>query len=158
MKTILGGGGYQNLKFFVNDNSGVYESSTLATVAIGLIPLLWWFVRHGTIFRPHWTVTAFAVGLTFACLLVPIGTEARTGLLCIAALGVLLLRYTKRRLLFIMGAGVLGLTALHASRRHASGRDGAGFLMGFAAHAPHELEIAVKKLASVLRALCRRSP
>ena len=92
MKTVLGGGGYQNLKFFVNDNSGVYESSTLATVAIGLIPMIWWLVRHGTIFRPHWTVTAFAVALTFACLLVPIGTEARTGLLCIAALAVLLLR------------------------------------------------------------------
>ena len=112
MKTVLGGGGYGNLKFFVNDNSGIYESSTLATVAIGLIPMLWWFVKHGTIFRPHWLVTAFAVALTFACLLVPIGTEARTGLLCIAALGVLMLRYTKRRFLFIAGAGVLGLTAL----------------------------------------------
>ena len=112
MKTILGGGGYQNLKFFVNDNSGIYESSTLATVAIGLIPMLWWFVKHGTIFRPHWLVTGFAVALTFAALLVPIGTEARTGLLCIAALGGLMLRYTKQRFLFIAGAGVLGLTAL----------------------------------------------
>lgn len=112
MKTILGGGGYSNLKFFVNDNSGIYESSTLATVAIGLIPVLWWFVKHGTIFRPHWTVTAFAVALTFACLLVPVGTEARTGLLCIAALAVMTLRHTRRRLLFIAGAGVLGLTAL----------------------------------------------
>jgi probable O-glycosylation ligase (exosortase A-associated) len=112
MKTVLGGGGYENLKFFVNDNSGIYESSTLATVAIGLIPMLWWFVRYGTIFRPHWMVTAFAVALTFACLLVPIGTEARTGLLCIAALGALTLRYTKRRFLFIAGAGLLGLAAL----------------------------------------------
>lgn len=112
MKTILGGGGYQNLKFFVNDNSGIYESSTLATVAIGLIPMLWWFVKHGTIFRPHWLVTGFAVCLTFACLLVPIGTEARTGLLCIAALAGLMLRYTQRRILFIAGAAVLGLTAL----------------------------------------------
>ena len=112
MKTVLGGGGYENLKFFVNDNSGIYESSTLATVAIGLIPMLWWFVRHGTIIRPHWVVTAFAVALTFACLLVPIGTEARTGLLCIAALGVLMLRYTRRRFVFIAGAAVLGLTAL----------------------------------------------
>ncbi|MBU7580898.1 MAG: O-antigen ligase family protein [Porphyrobacter sp.] len=112
MKVVLGGGGYGELNFFVDDNSGIYESSTLATVSIGLIPMLWWAVRHGTIFRPHWTVTAFAVCLTFSCLLVPIGTEARTGLLCIAALGVLLLRYTKRRFLFIAGAGVLGLTAL----------------------------------------------
>jgi GntR family transcriptional regulator/MocR family aminotransferase len=48
------------------------------------------------------------------------------------------------------GIDLLGLTALHASSRHQ-----AGFLMGFAAHAPHELDVAVKKLANVLRALCR---
>lgn len=112
MKSVLGGGGYENLKFFVNDNSGVYESSTLATLAIGLIPLIWWFTRYGTVLRPHWLVTGFAVALTFACLMVPIGTEARTGLLCIAALGALLLRYTTKRLLFIAAAGALGLVAL----------------------------------------------
>lgn len=48
------------------------------------------------------------------------------------------------------GIDLLGLTALHASSEHKS-----GFLMGFAAHTPHELEVAVKKLANVLRALCR---
>ena len=112
LKVVTGGGGYGELNFFVDDNSGIYESSTLATVAIGMIPLLWWFVKHGTIFPRHWTVTAFAAALTFAALLVPIGTEARTGLLCIAALAVLLLRYSERRILFIAGAGVLGLAAL----------------------------------------------
>ena len=112
MKIILGGGGYGNLHFFVNDNSGIYESSTLATVAIALIPLIWWFTRYGTIYRPHPMVTGFAIALIFACLLIPVGTEARTGLVCIAALGVLLLRYTKRRMLFIFGAAVLGLSAL----------------------------------------------
>lgn len=112
LKVVTGGGGYGELNFFVDDNSGIYESSTLATVAIGLIPMLWWFVKHGTIFPRHWTVTVFAAALTFAALLVPIGTEARTGLLCIAALAALMLRYTKRRFLFIAGAGVLGLVAL----------------------------------------------
>ncbi len=46
------------------------------------------------------------------------------------------------------GVDLLGLTALHASSTHK-----AGFLMGFAAHAPAELEIAIKKLANVLSAL-----
>ncbi|VFR54300.1 Transcriptional regulator, GntR family domain / Aspartate aminotransferase [plant metagenome] len=46
------------------------------------------------------------------------------------------------------GIDLMGLTALHAA-----GRRKAGFLMGFAAYAPHELETAVKKLAVVLRAL-----
>lgn len=48
------------------------------------------------------------------------------------------------------GIDLLGLTALHASSWHK-----AGFLMGFAAYAPHEMEIAVKKLADILRALTR---
>lgn len=48
------------------------------------------------------------------------------------------------------GIDLLGLTGLYASNRHQ-----AGFLMGFAAHAPHELETAVKQLAKVLRSLCR---
>ena len=86
MKIVLGGGGYGNLKFFVQDNSGIYESSTLATVAIALIPLAVWFTKHGTIYRPHWIVATFVIGLIFASLLIPIGTEARTGLVCIACL------------------------------------------------------------------------
>ena len=48
------------------------------------------------------------------------------------------------------GIELLGLTPLHALRPSRE-----GFLMGFAAHAPHELEAAVKTLAKVLRALCR---
>lgn len=48
------------------------------------------------------------------------------------------------------GIDLQGLSALHAS-----GRQGAGFLMGFAAHAPHELEAGVMTLAQVLRGLGR---
>jgi len=48
------------------------------------------------------------------------------------------------------GIDLLGLTALHASPRHQ-----AGFLMGFAAHTPGELEVAAEKLAAVLRSLDR---
>ncbi len=47
------------------------------------------------------------------------------------------------------GIDLQGLTALHASDRQE-----AGFLMGFAAHAPHEQERGVRELARVLRALC----
>ena len=112
MKTVGGGGGYENLYFFVNDNSGIYESSTLATVAIAIIPLILWFTRHGTVFPPDWRVKAFAYALIFACLLIPVGTEARTGLLCIAVLGILSLRDVKRRLSFVMAGAALGLVAL----------------------------------------------
>lgn len=112
MKTALGGGGYEQLNFFVNNNSGLYESSTLATVAIGIIPLILWFTKHGTVFPPDWRVKAFAYGLVFACLLVPIGTEARTGLICMAVLAMVSLRDVKRRLTFMMAGLVLVTVAL----------------------------------------------
>ncbi|OZA92734.1 DUF5935 domain-containing protein [Altererythrobacter sp. H2] len=112
MKTALGGGGYESLSFFVNNNSGIYESSTLATVAVGIIPLILWFTKHGTVFPPDWRVKAFAYGLIFACLLVPIGTEARTGLICMGVLALVSLRDVKRRLTFLMGGAVMVMVAL----------------------------------------------
>ncbi|WP_456077683.1 MocR-like pyridoxine biosynthesis transcription factor PdxR [Kaistia defluvii] len=46
------------------------------------------------------------------------------------------------------GVDLLGLSALHAE-----GRGEAGFLMGFAAYTPYEIELAVRKLATALRTL-----
>jgi probable O-glycosylation ligase (exosortase A-associated) len=112
IKTVLSGGGYGVLNLMVDNNSGLYESSTISTIAIGLIPLIWWFTRHGTIFPPDLRVKAFCAGLILACLLIPIGTEARTGLVCIAVLGLLMLRDTKRRLLYVGAAAALGAAAI----------------------------------------------
>lgn len=109
IKTVAGGGGYGSLRLFVDDNTGLYEGSTLSTVAVALIPLIWWTVKHGTIFPSDWQVKVFAAALTFSCLLIPIGTQTRTGLLCIALLGVLALRHAKRRFLYV---GLMGVAAL----------------------------------------------
>lgn len=112
IKTVAGGAGYGVLNLMVDNNSGLYESSTISTVAVALIPLIWWFTRHGTIFTPDWRVKVFCGALIFACLLIPIGTEARTGLICIAVLGLLLLRNAKRRFLYIGAACALGAAAI----------------------------------------------
>ncbi|MBD3730838.1 MAG: putative O-glycosylation ligase, exosortase A system-associated [Sphingomonadales bacterium] len=112
LKTFGGGGGYGSLYLYVNDNSGIYESSTLATVAVAIIPLVLWLARFGTIFPPDWRVRLFAGALIFACLLIPIGTEARTGLLCIAVLGLLLLRDAKRRMAYLAAGLALVIVAV----------------------------------------------
>ena len=112
LKTVGGGGGYESLYFFVNDNSGIYESSTLATVAIGSIPLVLWLMKHGTVFPPDWRVKLFGAALIFASLLIPVGTEARTGLVCIAVLAVLSLRDVKNRFAYMFAAGMLAVLAL----------------------------------------------
>jgi len=147
VKTVMSGGGYGVLRLMVDNNSGLYESSTISTVAIALVPIILWFARFGTVFPPDYEpartapgsplsegnpnrqqfassqptpggrwrrfiVKLFVAGLVFSCLLMPIGTEARTGLVCIGVLGILMLRDVKRRFLYLGGAALLGLAAI----------------------------------------------
>lgn len=100
MKTALSGGGYGVLNLMVDNNSGLYEGSIISCVAISLIPLILWLAKHGTIFPPDWKVRTFAYALCLACLLMPIGTEARTGLVCILVLAGMMLMRSKRRFVY----------------------------------------------------------
>jgi putative inorganic carbon (hco3(-)) transporter len=112
IKTALGGGGYGSLVLLINDNSGLYEGSIISCVAIAIIPLIVWLAQHGTIFKPDWKVKTYAAALTFAALLIPVGTQARTGLVCIAVLALLFIRQTKRRFLYLTGAALVGMAAI----------------------------------------------
>jgi putative inorganic carbon (hco3(-)) transporter len=106
IKTMGGGGGYGMLVLLIDDNSGLFEGSIISCVAITVIPLILWLAKHGTIFVPDWRVKLYAAALIFACLLIPIGTQARTGIICIAVLGLLQLRYARYRLLYLAGVAL----------------------------------------------------
>ncbi len=113
IKTIAsGGGGYGSLNLMVANNSGLYEGSTISTVAVAIIPLILWFTRHGTIFPPDWKVKGFCYALVFSCLLIPVGTSTRTGLLCIGLVALLMLRDAKRKVLYLCLLGVAGMIAV----------------------------------------------
>jgi probable O-glycosylation ligase (exosortase A-associated) len=112
IKTLVSGGGYGALNLMVANNSGLYEGSIISTVAIAIIPLILWLMHNGTLYPPDWRVRAFGYALIFACLLVPVGTQARTGLICIAVLGILMLRSTKRRLLYVTMVTVVSLIVI----------------------------------------------
>ncbi|WP_085808629.1 putative O-glycosylation ligase, exosortase A system-associated [Sphingomonas sp. TZW2008] len=112
IKTLASGGGYGELNLMVSNNSGLYEGSIISAVAISLIPIILWFAKNGTIYEPDWRVKLFCLALVFACLLIPVGTSARTGLLCIGLLAVLMLREVKRRMLYLGGIALLGLVAV----------------------------------------------
>lgn len=112
IKTLIGGGGYGTLNLLVDRNAGLYEGSTISTVAVAVIPLILYLYRHNTCVPRNWLTWLLAAGLVFAALLIPIGTEARTGLVCIAALGLLLLLRAKRKFLYIGGVAVLALVAV----------------------------------------------
>jgi probable O-glycosylation ligase (exosortase A-associated) len=112
LKTALGGGGYGTLSLLVRENAGLYEGSILSTAAVASIPLALWLARHGTIFKPEWRVRAFTAGFVFAALLIPIGTAARTGVVCAAVLAVLMLRSVRYRFVYAGLAGVLLLASI----------------------------------------------
>ena len=111
IKTALGGGGYGTLSLLVRENAGLYEGSILSTATIASIPLALWLARYGTIFRPDWRVWLFTAGFVFAALLIPVGTAARTGLVCAVFLAVLMLRSVKHRFVY---AGLAALALLAA--------------------------------------------
>ncbi len=112
LKTILSGGGYGELNLMVEDNSGLYEGSTISMVAVAIIPLIFWLSKYGTIFRPGWPVRLYAIALAGACLLIPIGTVTRTGLLCIILLAMLVLWHSRRRFIYAAGLAALALVSL----------------------------------------------
>lgn len=112
IKTAAGGSGYGQLQLLLAENYGLYEGSTMSCVAISIIPLILWYRRHGTVFPPDWRVSLFCFALCFACLLLPVGTQTRTGLVCILVLAILSLRSVKHRFLYIAGAGLLAAAAI----------------------------------------------
>jgi probable O-glycosylation ligase (exosortase A-associated) len=112
IKTLFSGGGYGELNLMVSNNSGLYEGSTISTVAVAIIPLILWFARYGSIVKPDWKVKVFCGAMIFACALIPVGTSTRTGLLCIVLVAVLLLRDTRRKVLYLCILGAIGLAAV----------------------------------------------
>ncbi|WP_404479393.1 putative O-glycosylation ligase, exosortase A system-associated [Novosphingobium sp. BL-52-GroH] len=112
IKTAMGGGGYGSLVIFVENNTGLYEGSIISCVAVALIPVAIWLARHGTIFPPDWRVWGFTIALVFACALIPVGTQARTGLICLGILAVLYLRTSKHRILIMLGMALVPVLAV----------------------------------------------
>ena len=118
MKTALSGGGYGVLNLMVDNNSGLYEGSIISCVAIALIPLILWLTKYGTIFPPDWRVKTFCYCLCLACMLMPIGTEARTGLVCLVILAGMMLLRSPRRFVYgplMLVAALISIPFLPAS-------------------------------------------
>ena len=112
LKTVGGGGGYGTLRIFVENNTGLYEGSILSAVAISIIPIVLWLVKHGTVFPADWRVYLFAAALIFACALIPVGTQARTGLVCLGVLCLFYLRTANHKVLIAGGMALAVLVAV----------------------------------------------
>ena len=111
-KTLAGGGGYGVLNLMVSNNSGMYESSTISTFAVCSVPLIRYMSRYSTLMPPSLFTRLYWYALMFACVLIPIGTQTRTGLLCIVLVAVLELRAARRPLLYMALLGGIVVAAI----------------------------------------------
>lgn len=104
LKFVLGGGGYQQSLGLIADNSNYAESSTLAMLAISIMPLVWFLMRHQSVFKNQQLVRYGAIAGTVLLALSMAGTYARTGLVCLAALiAILTLQNGQRGVKIVLG-------------------------------------------------------
>ncbi len=83
IKTLLGGGGYGNNMITAAGNSGISESSTLAMVAVMLIPMVLFF-KHNSLLFSMFKGSNFVWGIPLILIMATIiGTQARTGLVAL---------------------------------------------------------------------------
>src|SRR4051812_43410746 len=79
IKTAASGGGYGALNLMVTSNSGLYEGSTISTVAIAIVPIILWLARYGTIYPRDWRGESLVPRIGFFLLLLPTPPQARPG-------------------------------------------------------------------------------
>lgn len=112
LKTAAGGGGYGNLSMIVDVNKGLYESSTISTVAIAMIPLAIYLYFHSPLVGRTRLTMIGLIGTIACAILTVIGTEARTGLVCMALLAIMLWWSSRQRLAILVGAVAASILAL----------------------------------------------
>jgi probable O-glycosylation ligase (exosortase A-associated) len=112
INTVLGSSGYGAVSFLLENNTGIFEGSTLATVALACIPLALWLYKHNGIIRPNIFTLLGMSGVVFSYSLVTVGMEARTGLVAGAVLAFLLWLTSRRKLLLAGAFVVAGIIAM----------------------------------------------
>lgn len=112
LKTALGGGGYDTLTLIVDANKGIYESSTISTVGMAIVPLLLYLYRNSPLVG-RTRISLLAVLFLIACsVLVAIGVEARTGVVTGGTLALLLFLRSRRKAILAAGAVAAALVAI----------------------------------------------
>ena len=105
LKTFVTGGGYNQALGLLGVNEFVLaESSSVAGVAASFVPLLLWFRTHSLLVPSQRVRTVGVAGMIAILLSATIGTFARTGVIALGILGGAMFVYSKRKVLFIIGA------------------------------------------------------
>ena len=107
IKTMISGGGYGRQLGIIGGNSLLAEGSTLATVALMLVPIILYLRRNSRIMPRNLLTDLLYVGLAVAAVAAAIGTYERTALIGLVVVGAGLWLSSRRKLLF----GAIGVMA-----------------------------------------------
>ncbi|WP_372659161.1 DUF5935 domain-containing protein [Hydrogenophaga sp.] len=121
-KVLLSGGGYGMPLGLVYVNYGYGEGSTLAMFAISLIPMCLYLYKWQTLI-PYPRLTKWMLMLFMVmAFLTSVGTYARTGLVSIGVLGLLLILRSKNKVRYLILLSIVGLVAFSGASDQWTGR------------------------------------
>lgn len=98
-KAIMGGAGYGRDLLIGGGNSYLAESSTLASIAVGIIPILLFIRGHSILFRGIWFSQYLWIGMIINSVFTAIGSFARTGIVGFLVYVLLTVWKTKHKVL-----------------------------------------------------------
>ena len=109
LKTFITGGGYGlSLGLLRSNAASLAESSTVSGVGIMIVPMMLAMQRN-SILIPRTRLTLLGtVGVIILCLVAAIGTFARTAIVSIGVTAIAMFLRSKRKILFIVAAVILG--------------------------------------------------
>ena len=111
-KTMISGSGYGRELGVIRGNSGLVESSYLASASIALIPIMLFLRRHSILIpKSKWRDLGY-LGLIVIAVFAAIGTYARTAMVGFIVVGVFLWLQSRRKILFTVCAAMLAVGAL----------------------------------------------
>jgi probable O-glycosylation ligase (exosortase A-associated) len=118
IKTLVNGGGYGSALGIVAGNSGFSEGSTLAAVALMLVPFCLYFIRHSVLMPQVRLTQMIYYGMLVLLVACAFGTFARTTLVGVLVLGIALWIRSRRKIvgaavgvLMVMGMGIVASDA-----------------------------------------------
>ncbi|MCW5652272.1 putative O-glycosylation ligase, exosortase A system-associated [Hydrogenophaga sp.] len=108
VKVLVSGGGYGKPLGLIMYNAGLGEGSTLAMFAVFLIPMCLYLYKWQTLLPEGKWVKPMLIFFIIMALLTAVGTYARTGLVCIGVLGMLLILRSRHKVAYLVIVGVAG--------------------------------------------------
>ncbi|RJP64837.1 MAG: putative O-glycosylation ligase, exosortase A system-associated [Comamonadaceae bacterium] len=108
IKVLVSGGGYGKPLGLIMGNAGLGEGSTLAMFAVMLVPMCLYLYKWQTLLPDAKWVRPMLIFFIVMALLTAIGTYARTGLISIGVLGLLLILRSRHKVAYLVIVLVAG--------------------------------------------------